>query len=143
MHMLYIKIKHVWSRVKKHCFLKNNNIVFPKTHCFPKKPIVFQHVHFLIPLFWNEKLSLYTYIYYLLILTSVDLFLAKYNLIIHQEACICPPGTLTLYQLAVLCFYKICYSINFFCLQVCLLYPRKDLQSFYVMAYFVCPSVPR
>ena len=29
-----------------------------KTHCFPKKTIVFQHVHFFIPLFWNEKLSL-------------------------------------------------------------------------------------
>ena len=25
---------------------------------FSKKPIVFQHVHFFIPLFWNEKLSL-------------------------------------------------------------------------------------
>ena len=29
-----------------------------KTHCFPKKRIVFQYVHFFIPLFWNEKLSL-------------------------------------------------------------------------------------
>jgi len=46
-----IKINHVWSRVKIHCFKKN-------THCFPKNPIVFQHVHFFIPLFWNEKLSL-------------------------------------------------------------------------------------
>ena len=46
----------MWSRVKKHCFKKL--IVFPKTHCFPKKPIVFQYVHFFIPLFWNEKISL-------------------------------------------------------------------------------------
>jgi len=30
-----------------------------KTHRFPKKRIVFQHVHFFIPLFWNEKLSLH------------------------------------------------------------------------------------
>ena len=34
----------------------------PKTHCFPQKPIVFQHVHFFIPLFWNEKLSLCTHV---------------------------------------------------------------------------------
>ena len=40
-----IKINHVRSHVEKHCFLKNNNIVF-------------QHVHFFIQLFWNEKLSL-------------------------------------------------------------------------------------
>ena len=39
----------MWSRVK--------NIAL-KTHCFSKKTIVFQHVHFFIPLFWNEKLSL-------------------------------------------------------------------------------------
>jgi len=38
----------MWSRVKNAL----------KTHCFPEKPIVFQHVHFFIPLFWNEKLSL-------------------------------------------------------------------------------------
>jgi len=38
----------MWSRVKNAL----------RTHCFPKKPIVFQHVHFFIPLFWNEKLSL-------------------------------------------------------------------------------------
>jgi len=43
-----IKTNHVWNRVKNAL----------KTHCFPKKPIVFQHVHFFIPLFWNEKLSL-------------------------------------------------------------------------------------
>jgi len=56
-----IKINHMWSRVKKHCFKKQKQTLFtPKTHCFPKKPIVFQHVHFFIPLFWNEKLSLHT-----------------------------------------------------------------------------------
>ena len=45
--------------VSKNIALKNNNIVFPqKKHCFSQKPIVFQHVHFFIPLFWNEKLSL-------------------------------------------------------------------------------------
>jgi len=31
-----------------------------KMHCFPKKRIVFQHVHFFIPLFENKKLSLKT-----------------------------------------------------------------------------------
>ena len=41
----------MWSRVKT---------LFKKTHFFPKKTIVFQHVHFFIPLFWNEKLSLLT-----------------------------------------------------------------------------------
>jgi len=45
-----IKINHVWSSVKKHCFLKKT--------LFSKKNIVFQHVHFFIPLFSNEKLSL-------------------------------------------------------------------------------------
>ena len=45
-----IKINNVWSRVK--------NIALKKTIVFPKKTIVFQHVHFFIPLFWNEKLSL-------------------------------------------------------------------------------------
>jgi len=34
MHMLLIKINHVWSRVKKHSFFKKN-IVFQKTHSFP------------------------------------------------------------------------------------------------------------
>jgi len=55
--MLYsiLKINHVWSRVKNIAFLKN---ISPKKHCFPKKLIVFQHVHFFIPLFWDEKLSL-------------------------------------------------------------------------------------
>ena len=33
--------------VSKHCFKKT---LFSK-----KKRIVFQHVHFFIPLFWNEK----------------------------------------------------------------------------------------
>ena len=46
-----IKINHIWSRVKKHCFKKQKQTLFtPKTHCFPKKPIVFQHVHF----FWRR-----------------------------------------------------------------------------------------
>jgi len=46
------------------CEVMSKNMAL-KTHCFPKKPIVFvikpivfQHVHFFIPLFWNEKLSL-------------------------------------------------------------------------------------
>jgi len=58
--MCFIIKINVWSRVKKTLFLKQTpkNIVFPKKHCFPIKPIVFQHVHFFIPLFWNEKLSL-------------------------------------------------------------------------------------
>jgi len=54
MHMLYMKIIHVWSRVKNIAFFK-------KTPSFSKKPIGFQHVHFFIPLFWNEKLSLFVY----------------------------------------------------------------------------------
>ena len=54
-----IKINHVWSRVKnialkKHCSPPPKK----KTPLFSQKPIVFQHVHFFIPLFWNEKLSL-------------------------------------------------------------------------------------
>ena len=54
-----IKINHVWSRVKKTLFFfKTTTLFSQKTHCFSKKPIVFQHVHFFIPLFWNEKLSL-------------------------------------------------------------------------------------
>jgi len=44
-----IKTNHVWSRVKT-LLLKN--------YCFPNKTIVFQHVLFFIPLFWNENLSL-------------------------------------------------------------------------------------
>jgi len=43
----------MYEVVSKYIALKN-------THCFPKNPIVFQHVHFFIPLFWNEKLSLST-----------------------------------------------------------------------------------
>jgi len=43
----------------KSCVKSCQNIAL-KTHCFPKKRIVFQHVHFFIPLFWNEKLSLQT-----------------------------------------------------------------------------------
>ena len=44
-----IKINHVWSRVKN---------IAKKPIVFQKKRIVFKHVHFFIPLFWNEKLSL-------------------------------------------------------------------------------------
>jgi len=59
-----IKINHVWSRVK--------NIAL-KTHCFPeKKPIVFQHVHFFIPLIWNEKLSLH-------VTHRINLYLSDYD----------------------------------------------------------------
>ena len=57
-----IKMNHVWSRVKKHCF-KKQHCFHKKNHCFSQKPIVFQHVHFFIPLFWNEKLSLITTIF--------------------------------------------------------------------------------
>jgi len=50
----------VWNRVKN-IPLKNSLLFSPQNpHCFPIKPIVFQHVHFFIPLFWNEKLSLTT-----------------------------------------------------------------------------------
>ena len=48
--MLYNQNKSCVKSCQKHCFLKNP--------LFSKKPIVFQHVHFFIPLFWNEKLSL-------------------------------------------------------------------------------------
>jgi len=41
-------------------YVKSCKKCFLKTHCFPKKTIVFQHVHFSNPLFWNEKLSLIT-----------------------------------------------------------------------------------
>jgi len=44
-----IKINHVWSCVKN---------IAKKPIVFQKKRIVFKHVHFFIPLFWNEKLSL-------------------------------------------------------------------------------------
>ena len=40
------------------CEVVSKYIALKNTHCFPKKPIVFQHVHFFIPLFWNENLSL-------------------------------------------------------------------------------------
>jgi len=52
-----IKINHVWSRVKNIALLKH---CFPKKTLFSQKPIVFQHVHYYIPLFWNEKSSLLT-----------------------------------------------------------------------------------
>ena len=51
----------------KDCVMKRNKsyvkscqktLLSQKPIVFPKKPIVFQHVHFFIPLFWNEKLSL-------------------------------------------------------------------------------------
>ena len=45
----------MWSRVKN---IALKTLVFQKNPLFSKKPIVFQHVHFFIPLFWNEKLSL-------------------------------------------------------------------------------------
>ena len=50
----------MYEVVSNNIALKNNNIVFPKKQLFSKKkkPIVFQHVHFFIPLFWNETLSL-------------------------------------------------------------------------------------
>ena len=47
--MFYNQNKTCVKLCQKHCFKKP--IVL-------KKRIVFQHVHFLIPLFWNEKLSL-------------------------------------------------------------------------------------
>jgi len=50
--MLYNQNKSCVKSCQKHCSFKI-------THWFPEKPIVFQHVHFFIPLFWNEKLSLY------------------------------------------------------------------------------------
>ena len=58
MHRLYNQNKSCVKSCQKHCFLKTTTLFSPKTHCFPKKPIVFEHVHFNIPLFWNEKLSL-------------------------------------------------------------------------------------
>jgi len=55
--MLYTQNKSCVKSCQK-SLLFNKNIVFPKktlfsqkTHCFSKKPIVFQHVHFFIPLF--------------------------------------------------------------------------------------------
>jgi len=45
--MLYKKKSCVKS-CQKHCLLKNKPIVFQK------KTIFFQHVHFFIPLFWND-----------------------------------------------------------------------------------------
>jgi len=52
-----IKINHMWSRVKKHCFKKQKQTLFtPKTHCFSKKPIVFQHVHFFYPIVLKRKI---------------------------------------------------------------------------------------
>jgi len=60
MHMLYNQNKSYVKSCQKHCFKTHKQTLFtPKTHCFPKKPIVFKHVHFFIPLFWNEKLSLH------------------------------------------------------------------------------------
>ena len=49
--MLYNQNKSCVKSCQKHCS-------FTITHWFPENPIVFQHVHFFIPLFWNEKLSL-------------------------------------------------------------------------------------
>jgi len=47
------------------CEVVSKNIAFKKTPFISKKNIVFQHEHFFIPLFWNQKLSLYIpYIYY-------------------------------------------------------------------------------
>jgi len=46
--MLYNK-KIMCDVLSKNIALKK--LFFPKTHCFPKKRIVFQHVHFFIPLF--------------------------------------------------------------------------------------------
>jgi len=51
MHMLYNQNKSYVKSCQKHCF---------KNPLFKKKRIVFQRVHFFIPLFWNEKLSLVT-----------------------------------------------------------------------------------
>jgi len=51
MHLLYNQNKSCVKSCQKHCLKKP--IVFQK-----KNPFVFQHVHFFIPLFWNEKLSL-------------------------------------------------------------------------------------
>ena len=55
--VLWKEINHVWSRVKNIAWQKP--LFSQKNPLFsPKKTIVFQHVHFFIPLFWNEKLSL-------------------------------------------------------------------------------------
>jgi len=45
-----------------------------KTHCFTKKPIVFQHVHFFIPLFWNEKLSLLGVQFWVLVYIYITIY---------------------------------------------------------------------
>ena len=48
MHMLYIQNISYVKSCQKHCFKTQKQTLFtPKTHCFPKKPIVFQHVHIL------------------------------------------------------------------------------------------------
>jgi len=61
-----IKINHIWSRVKKHCFKKQKQTLFtPKTHCFPKNPLFSNMCTSFIPLFWNKKLSLIVCVNYL------------------------------------------------------------------------------
>jgi len=59
MNSLYFDKMHMLYNQNKSCVKScQNTLLKTNTHCFPKKPIVFQHVHFFIPLFWNEKLSL-------------------------------------------------------------------------------------
>jgi len=64
MNSFYFDKMHMIYNQNKSCVKSCKNIIFFKQqHCFPKKPIVlkkkpivFQHVHFFIPLFWNEKI---------------------------------------------------------------------------------------
>jgi len=59
MNSLYFDKMHMLYNQNKSCVKScQNTLLLKNTHCFPKNPIVFQHVHFFIPLFWNEKLSL-------------------------------------------------------------------------------------
>jgi len=57
--IVFILIKCICFIIKKKSCVKScKNVAFLKNPLFSKRPIVFQHAHFFIPLFWNEKLSL-------------------------------------------------------------------------------------
>ena len=55
MHMLYTQNKSCVKSCQNIAFFKKT-LFSKKNHCFPKKPIVFQHVHFFNPIVLRRKI---------------------------------------------------------------------------------------
>ena len=76
--MLYNQTKSCVKSCKKILLFKKNPLFSQKTHCFPIKPIVFQHVHFLSHCFEMKN-------YHCVLVGSVPMF--RDQLLLPDEAC--------------------------------------------------------